>query len=141
MNRIRTWLRSDSAKRVYRTFVIAFAAIFVPGALGWLNGLTDWARSEGQAPFPDARSLAFVGVAAIVAGVIAAFNLVVVWLEDATGTRVLRNGSTGRILGKAAESPRTPRRTEQGAGELRTAVMLAALVVLILVILALVGVL
>ena len=41
---------------------IIFTVIFASW-LGWLNGLTEWANSNGQAPFPDARSLAFVGVA------------------------------------------------------------------------------
>lgn len=82
---------SNSLKRVARTFVIAFLGIFLPGALGFLHGLTDWAGSQGQTPFPDMHSLAFVAVAAIVAGLIALLNLIVVWLEDATGKGLLRN--------------------------------------------------
>ena len=87
MNRL--WA-SDGARRVVRTFLFAFLGVCLPGLLGWLNALTEWARSEGQAPFPDARSLAFLGVAAIVAGSIAVVNALVVWLEDATGHGILR---------------------------------------------------
>jgi hypothetical protein len=82
---------TDSLKRVARTFIIAFLGIFLPGALGFLHGLTEWANSQGQTPFPNMHSLAFVLVAAIVAGVIALLNFVVVWLEDATGHGLLRN--------------------------------------------------
>jgi hypothetical protein len=82
---------SNSLKRVARTFVIAFLGIFLPGALGFLHGLTEWASSQGQTPFPDMHSLAYVAVAAIVAGCIALVNLIVVWFEDATGKGLLRN--------------------------------------------------
>jgi hypothetical protein len=82
---------SNSLKRVARTFVIAFLGIFLPGALGFLHGLTDWASSQGQTPFPDMHSLAYAVVAAIVAGCIALVNLIVVWFEDATGKGLLRD--------------------------------------------------
>lgn len=93
----------DSGRRVLRTFVIAFLGVLLPGAFSWLNALTEWARNEGQTPFPDARSLAFVGVAAIVAGFIALLNLLVVWVEDVTGRGILRN------------VPARPRRDQVGA--------------------------
>lgn len=86
----------DSARRVIRTFLVAFLGVALPGAFGWLNALTEWARNNGQTPFPDARSLAFLGVAAIVAGVIALLNLLLVWVEDATGKGILRDPSAGR---------------------------------------------
>lgn len=134
MNKIRTWLASDSAKRVYRTFVIAFVGVSVPGLFGWLNGLTEWARSEGQAPFPDAHSLAFLGVSAIVAGCVAVVNLLVVGLEDATGKRVMRPQRA--ILGKSVVSPLDPRPTEKGISDVA---FLAAVVVIALVVLIAVG--
>ena len=59
----------DSVRRAVRTFLITTLALFVPGLLGWLNELTQWAGSEGQRPFPDGTSLAYLGVSAIVAGV------------------------------------------------------------------------
>lgn len=83
-------LRSDSVRRGARTFLISFLVVLVPGALGWLNALTSWASSEGQTPFPDAHSLAYLGVSAIVAGVIALGNLLWNWVEDATGKGLLR---------------------------------------------------
>lgn len=136
MLKFRTWLASDSAKRVYRTFVIAFVGVSVPGLFGWLNGLTEWARSEGQAPFPDAHSLAFLGVSAIVAGCVAVVNLLVVGLEDATGKRVMRPQRA--ILGKSVMSPLDPRPTEKGQASL---LYILLVVLVVLLILALVGVL
>lgn len=81
----------DSLKRAGRTFLQTALALLVPGLLGWLNGLTEWARAEGQAPFPDARSLAYLGIVAIVAGAVAVVTLLWNSIEDATGHAVLRS--------------------------------------------------
>lgn len=80
----------DSINRAVRTFVITFVGLFIPGLFGFLNAVTEWARAEGQAPFPDARSLAYVGVTAIVAAVVAAVNLLWNAIEDKTGAKLLR---------------------------------------------------
>lgn len=80
----------DAVRRAIRTFVQSALALLIPGLLGWLNALTEWARAEGQAPFPDARSLAYLGVVAIVAGVVAAVNLLWNVVEDAAGKGLLR---------------------------------------------------
>lgn len=81
----------DSLRRAIRTFLIATLALFLPGLLGWLNALTEWARGEGSTPFPDAHGLAYLGVSAITAGVIALVNLVVTSIEDAYGKGLLRD--------------------------------------------------
>lgn len=83
-------MSNDAVKRSIRTFLIAFLTVLVPGGLGWLNDLTSWANSHGQRPFPDAHSLAYLGVSAIVAGSISLVNLVWTWVEDTTGKGVLR---------------------------------------------------
>lgn len=80
----------ESVRRAIRTFVISTLGMLLPGIFGWLNDLTTWAKSDGQQPFPDARSLAYLGVCAIVAGVIAALNLIWNWVEDASGKGFLR---------------------------------------------------
>lgn len=82
--------RSSTFRLPARTFLWAFLGIAIPGALGWLNDLTAWASSEGQTPFPDARSLAFLGVAAISAGSVALVNALAVWVENRTGVGILR---------------------------------------------------
>lgn len=85
----------DSIRRAIRTFIITTLALFVPGLLGWLNELTAWAASEGQRPFPDGVGLAYLGVSAIVAGVVAAVNLAWNAVEDASGRGVLRDPGRG----------------------------------------------
>lgn len=84
----------DSIQRAIRTFIITAVALFLPGLFGWLHALTEWARAEGQAPFPDARSLAYLGVVAVVAGVVAVINLIWTTIEDAAGHGFLRQPPT-----------------------------------------------
>lgn len=84
-------MTQDSVRDAIRTFVISTLALFIPGVLGWLNELTQWARAEGDIPFPDGRSLVFLGVSAITAGVIAVINLAWNLVEDATGKGMLRS--------------------------------------------------
>ena len=110
----------DSLRRAIRTFLIATLALFLPGLLGWLNALTEWARGEGSTPFPDAHGLAYLGVSAITAGVIGVVNLIWTVVEDAMGKGLLRDvppapgrGQAGyarwvplAILAVIAETPR-----------------------------------
>jgi hypothetical protein len=84
-------MTGESIRRALRTFVITTLALFVPGLLGWLNDLTQWARGEGSTPFPDAHGLAYLGVSAIVAGVVALINLAWNAIEDASGKALLRD--------------------------------------------------
>lgn len=81
----------ESVRRALRTFIITTLALFVPGVLGFLNEITEWARAEGEVPFPDGRSLWFLLVSALVAGVVAAVNLAWNVVEDASGHAVLRD--------------------------------------------------
>lgn len=85
---------SDSVRRSIRTFIIAFLGTAIPGALGWLNALTQWANSAGQTPLPEWQSLAFLGVSAISASLIALLNVAWNWTEDATGHGLLRKVDT-----------------------------------------------
>lgn len=88
-------MTTDSLKRALRVFLKSALALFVPGLLGWLNDLTSWAKGEGATPFPDAHGLAYLGVTAITAGVIALVSLVWDAIENATGVTVLRPSLTG----------------------------------------------
>jgi hypothetical protein len=84
-------LRTESARRAARTFVITTLALFVPGLLGWLNELTAWAASEGQRPFPDGHGLVYLATSATVAGVVAVVNLAWNLVEDTSGKGLLRD--------------------------------------------------
>lgn len=87
-------MTSESVRRALRTFVITTVGLFIPGLLGWLNALTEWARGEGSTPFPDAHGLAYLAVSATVAGVVALINLAWNAVEDATGKGFLRDTGT-----------------------------------------------
>lgn len=90
----------DSLRRIIRTFIQAFLGLLLPGLFGWLNELTKWAQDQGQRPFPDAGSLAYLGVAAIGAGAIAVVTLIMTGIEDATGKGFLRT-VPARVRGAA----------------------------------------
>lgn len=80
----------ESIRRVIRTWLIVTIGLFLPGLLGWLNAVTEWAKGQGSTPFPDAHGLAYLGVSAITAGVVAVINLIWNAVEDASGKGFLR---------------------------------------------------
>lgn len=80
----------DAILRAIRTAVVTAFALFIPGLLGWLNAITEWARSEGSTPFPDAHGLAYLGVVAIVGAFVGLVQWVWNAIEDAWGKGFLR---------------------------------------------------
>lgn len=82
---------TDSVKRILRTFVVSFVGIALPGVLGFMHDVTAWANSNGQAAFPDAHNLTYLGVSALSAGMIAALNALLIVGENATGKGLLRD--------------------------------------------------
>lgn len=123
----RLWDRLTSApwfRRSVRTFLQAFLALLVPGALGWLNDLTAWARDQGQTPFPDAHSLAYVAVSAITAGVIAVVTGLWTKVEDVAGHGLLRT-----------VNPSPPPPNERGGVSPLTVVVMVLVAVVVLVLL------
>lgn len=118
----RAWFRRST-----RTFLQSFLALMVPGALGWLNALTEWSKSQGQTPFPDAHSLAYIGVSAITAGVIAVVTGLWTKVEDVAGHGLLRT---------IDPPPPPPPPNEVGAVSTRT-IAVAALVLVVVVLLIL----
>lgn len=109
----------ESIRRAIRTFLAAVLGLWIPGLLGWLNQLTEWAHGEGSTPFPDAHGLAYLGVAAISAGVIATVQLVINGIEDASGKGFLRD---------------VPPRTDRGqGGTVTTFAISSAFLVLVII--------
>lgn len=82
-------------RRVIRTFLYSFLTLAIPGGLGWLGKVSEWANTQGTAPFPDTATLGFVAVSALVAGLIAIVNAAAIWIEDATGKGFLRGEGDG----------------------------------------------
>jgi hypothetical protein len=89
----------DALKSAFRVFVLTTIGLAVPGLLGWINELTQWASSQGARPFPDADSLVFVAVAAVAGGFVAALTLIV---------RLLENGFGVTLVGPRASGPPLP---------------------------------
>lgn len=120
----------DNLKRAARTFVIAFLGIAVPGFLGFMKAVTDWASASGQKPFPDAHNLTYLLVSAVSAAMIAVVNVVWVAVEDATGKGLLRTPAP-----KAVTPPAAPPANQGGyllIRDLRTVfLMLGALTLLL----------
>lgn len=83
-------MTKDSIKRAIRTAIVSALALWIPGLLGWLNDLTQWARDEGSTPFPDARGLAYLGVVAIVGAFIGLVQFLWNAVEDGIGHGFLR---------------------------------------------------
>lgn len=113
------WSR-DALRRIARTFIQAFLGLLLPGLLGWLHALTDWANDGGQAPFPDASSLAYLGVAAVGAGFVAVVTALMTGIEDTTGRGFLRT---------VPPNPKRPRRNERGFGTFSVALGIVIIVV------------
>lgn len=86
-------LSRESLRRVVRTFVTAFLGLFLPGLVGFLNAVTEWASSRGQDPFPDASNLTYVTVSALAAATIALVQLIWNAVEDVLGHGFLREVS------------------------------------------------
>jgi hypothetical protein len=88
---IKAWLQGEDVARAVRTFLFTFLTLFIPGLLGWLHAITEWAADQGSTPFPDAHGLAYVGVSAIVAACVSLVNLLWNFVESATGKSFLRS--------------------------------------------------
>lgn len=91
LDRAKKALDAAVFKKAARTFLYAFLATTLVGYLGWLNEVTAWATSSGQAPFPDASNLTYITVSGFTAGIIGLVNGIGLWLENMTGHAVLRD--------------------------------------------------
>lgn len=117
----------DSIRRAIRTALVAALVIWLPGLLGWLNAVTSWARDEGATPFPDAHGLAYLGVSAIVGGIIGLVQWLLNTIEDGIGKGFLRS------------VPPRPKRGEAGQAMPTWAVVLLVVLAVVAVALALTG--
>ena len=88
--KIKAFFASASVRRALRTFVITTLALFIPGMLGWLNDITQWAQAQGTEPFPSGTGLVYLAISASVAGVVAVVNLLWNAVEDTSGHAMLR---------------------------------------------------
>jgi len=80
--KVRRLLDHPNVRATYRIFVVTTLVLFIPGLLGWLNDLMEWADSEGKTNFPDIDALAYLVISAVIAGCVASINLAWHLLED-----------------------------------------------------------
>lgn len=81
-------LTTQDVKYAIRSFVFAFLAVFLPGALGWLNTVSEW-LNDSTRPIPDWHALGALVAAATVAAFTALVTLVWRAVEGKIGKRAL----------------------------------------------------
>lgn len=96
-------VQRENVKRAFRGFLVTFATLFLPGLLGWLNAITQWAHSAGTTPFPDAHGLGYLAVSALVAATVGVVNLLWNATETASGKAVLRYVPPTKVTDKMVE--------------------------------------
>jgi hypothetical protein len=89
----------DALKATLRVWVFTTIGLWIPGLLGWINEVTNWANQKGAPPFPDPSNLAFLFVAALTAAFPAAVAGIV---------RLAENYSGHTLAGPRAAGPETP---------------------------------
>jgi hypothetical protein len=89
----------DAAKSAFRVWVITTIGLFLPGMLGWIQEVTEWANQKGAPAFPDPSNLAYLFVAALTA----AFPAAVAGL-----VRLLENWTGRSLVGPRAAGPEVP---------------------------------
>lgn len=85
MERAKTSNFKDAAKSALRVWIFTTIGLWIPGLLGWINEVTQWANQKGAPPFPDPSNVAFLFVAALTAAFPAAVAGIVRIIENASG--------------------------------------------------------
>lgn len=119
---------TDALKAALRVWVFTTIGLWIPGLLGWIREVTQWADQKGAPAFPDPSNLGYLFVAALTAAFPAAVAGVVRWAENASGHTVLPRAS----------GP-TPPADDRGGADLGTAVAVLLLIVLAVVLVRLLG--
>lgn len=79
----------DAAKSAALVWFYGTIGLWIPGLLGWINEVTQWASQKGAPPFPDPSNLAFLFVAALTAAFPAAVAGIIRYVENTTGKAIL----------------------------------------------------
>lgn len=83
----------DALKSAALVWLYTTVALWIPGLLGWVNTVTEWASQKGAPPFPDPSNLGFLFVAALTGAFPAAIAGVVRYIENASGKTLLFRSS------------------------------------------------
>ena len=113
----------DAAKSALLVWLFTTVGLFVPGMLGWIQEVTQWANQKGAPAFPDPSNLAYLFVAALTAAFPAAVAGIVRYIENASGTR---------LLPRTASAPVPPaRRNDVGQSVLYWALVVLAILAIV----------
>jgi hypothetical protein len=87
----------DALISFLRVWVITTLALWIPGLLGWIHEVSEWASQKGAPAFPDPTALGFLFVAALTAAFPAALAAIVRLIENYSGHNLLPRpaGPTG----------------------------------------------
>jgi TRAP-type C4-dicarboxylate transport system permease small subunit len=117
----------DAAKSALLVWLFTTVGLFLPGMLGWINEVTQWASQKGAPPFPDPSNLGYLFVAAITAAFPAAVAGIVRYIENATGQPLLPRTAAAPVKGHAPG--------DRGEGSVAYLLVVAILVVVFIVVL------
>lgn len=83
---MRNWYRSlpNWFKAGAATALFSFFTLFITSLIGFLNGIIEWANSEGTAGFPKLSTLGYAAASAAVAVVIGLVNMIYRFLQSRT---------------------------------------------------------
>ena len=115
----------DAAKSALRVWVFTTLGLWIPGLLGWINEVTEWASQKGAPAFPDPTNLAFLFVAALTAAFPAAVAGLWRFVENASGHTALPRAS----------GPQPPAPVEENGMSVIQVTVIAFVVLLVLMVL------
>jgi hypothetical protein len=117
----------DAAKSAGLVWLFTTVGLFLPGMLGWINEVTQWASQKGAPPFPDPSNLGYLFVAALTAAFPAAVAGIVRYIENSTGQT---------LLPRTAAAPVHTPKGDRGEGSLVYLLVVAILLVVFIAVLA-----
>lgn len=95
----------DALKSALRVWVFTTIGLWIPGLLGWINEVTNWANQKGAPPFPDPSNVAFLFVAALTAAFPAAVAGIIRYIENASGKTLAGPRAAGPVKPPAGATP------------------------------------
>ena len=117
----------DALKSAGLVWLFTTVGLFVPGMLGWIQEVTEWASQKGAPAFPDPSNLGYLFVAAITAAFPAAIAGLVRYVENLSGKALLPRTAAAPVY-------QPQHRAQAGTAQTRT-IAIAALVVAVVVLL------
>lgn len=80
----------DALKGAFRVWLFTTLGLWIPGLLGWVHEVSEWAAQKGAPPFPDPTNLGFLFVAALTAAFPGAVAGIWRFVENVSGHGLAR---------------------------------------------------